>query len=349
MKSDLRALLAELDSMPAALEAAAHRVGERGSTPPPGGGFSFIEQVWHLADLEREGWGMRLERLRKGGRPTLHDIDGGRLARERSYRTRPTAEGLAAFREARRRNLELFRSASPTEWSHQGVLESVGRIRLRDLPRLMRDHDRSHREEIRSLIEPPKDGVAASAPSPPCPGAGWYLLIHQLPPRPLYLRAKIRNRLSKVGAVALKNSVYVLPRTDRCHEDFQWIAQEAVAGGGQAYVCRAEVLSGTSDEALIGEFRRQSGAAYEGLKGEIAEALQARRKRGARASPDDLRATVLRLKARREEIAAADFFRSPLRDEVDAMIGALERGGRRPRGRGKAAGEGGTREDLGDT
>ena len=42
----------------------------------------------------------------------------------------------------------------------------------------------------------------------------WYLLIHQLPPKPLYLRAKVRQRLAKVGAVALKNSVYVLPRTD---------------------------------------------------------------------------------------------------------------------------------------
>ncbi|HEX5135171.1 MAG TPA: ChrB protein, partial [Thermoanaerobaculia bacterium] len=57
----------------------------------------------------------------------------------------------------------------------------------------------------------------------------WYLLVHQVPPRPLYLRAKIRQRLAKVGAVALKDAVYVLPRREDCLEDFEWIAEEARA------------------------------------------------------------------------------------------------------------------------
>ena len=42
-------------------------------------------------------------------------------------------------------------------------------------------------------------------------GGRWLLLIHQLPPRPLYLRAQVRRRLNQVGALPLKNSVYVLP------------------------------------------------------------------------------------------------------------------------------------------
>ena len=44
-------------------------------------------------------------------------------------------------------------------------------------------------------------------------GRRWYLLIHQLPLKPLYLRAKIRQRLGRVGAVPLKKSVYALPAT----------------------------------------------------------------------------------------------------------------------------------------
>ena len=54
----------------------------------------------------------------------------------------------------------------------------------------------------------------------------WYLLIHQLPPKPLYLRAKIRQRLIGVGAIALKKSVYVLPQRDQCLEDFERIAED---------------------------------------------------------------------------------------------------------------------------
>src|SRR6266536_6072697 len=88
----------------------------------------------------------------------------------------------------------------------------------------------------------------------------WYLLIHQLPPEPLYLRAKIRQRLTRVGAVALKNAVYVLPRREDCLEDLQWIAQEAVAGGGEAYVSEAAFLPRRTDEALVVQFRAEREA-----------------------------------------------------------------------------------------
>ena len=90
------------------------------------------------------------------------------------------------------------------------------------------------------------------------PGPGWLLLVHALPPKPLYLRAKIRGRLAKVGALALKNSVYVLPRTDDALEDFQWIAEEARAGGGQAFVAEADFLSGIDVRELIKRFRKEA-------------------------------------------------------------------------------------------
>ena len=60
----------------------------------------------------------------------------------------------------------------------------------------------------------------------------WLILVHRIPPRPLYLRAKIRQRLATAGAVAVKNAVYLLPQSAEALEDLQWIAQEIVAGGG---------------------------------------------------------------------------------------------------------------------
>ena len=39
------------------------------------------------------------------------------------------------------------------------------------------------------------------------PDSRWLLLIHQIPPKPDYLRVKIWRRLQRVGAVAIKNSV----------------------------------------------------------------------------------------------------------------------------------------------
>src|SRR5689334_21049688 len=64
----------------------------------------------------------------------------------------------------------------------------------------------------------------------------WMLLIHQFPPRPAYLRVKIGRHLQRIGAVAIKNSVYALPRNDETQEDFQWVLREVVKGGGDASI-----------------------------------------------------------------------------------------------------------------
>jgi hypothetical protein len=80
------------------------------------------------------------------------------------------------------------------------------------------------------------------------------LLIHQIPPKPDYFRVKVRRRLRRLGARPLKNSVYVLPRSDEAIEDFQWLAREIVAEGGDAVVCEAAFVTGISDPELEAMF-----------------------------------------------------------------------------------------------
>src|SRR6266576_122429 len=101
------------------------------------------------------------------------------------------------------------------------------------------------------------------------PGGRWLLLIHQLPPKPDYFRVKIWRRLQRIGAVAIKNSVYVLPHTEQASEDFQWLRREIVAGGGEASVCAAAEVAGGSGN---GGERDSSGqlARLERRLGEIA-------------------------------------------------------------------------------
>src|SRR3977135_4376325 len=55
-------------------------------TPGPAGSFSPVEQVWHLADLEREGFGLRIRRLQAETNPRLQDFDGATVARGRHHR-----------------------------------------------------------------------------------------------------------------------------------------------------------------------------------------------------------------------------------------------------------------------
>ena len=157
-------------------------------------------------------------------------------------------------------------------------------------------------------------------------GLLWYLLIHQLPPEPLYLRAKIRQRLAKVGAVALKNAVYVLPRTEDCLEDFEWIAQEAIAGQGEAHVCEARFPESGTDAALIERFRRERDSDYAALAALLREPQRPTRRRGG-ASPagDDHAALLSRARKRFAEIARIDFFKARGRAGVERLLEKLSR------------------------
>jgi hypothetical protein len=93
------------------------------------------------------------------------------------------------------------------------------------------------------------DTAEASAQASPR-GRRWLLFIHQLPPKPDYLRVKTRRRLRRLGAVAIKQTVYALPSSDEALEDFQWLRQELEAEGASVVIAEAELVEGISDEEL---------------------------------------------------------------------------------------------------
>lgn len=142
-------------------------------------------------------------------------------------------------------------------------------------------------------------------------GGRWLLLIHQLPPKPDYFRVKIWRRLQRSGAVAIKNSVYVLPYTEQASEDFQWLRRDIVAGGGEASVCQAAFVDGLSDGQIEALFRAQRDAEY-------AEVARGADEVGRDAEPGD----VARLERRLAEIVVLDHFGGGGRRAAEA---ALER------------------------
>jgi hypothetical protein len=157
-------------------------------------------------------------------------------------------------------------------------------------------------------------------------GERWLLLIHQLPPKPDYFRVKIWRRLQRVGAVAIKNSVYVLPCTDQSGEDFQWLRREIVAGGGEASVCRASFVDGLSDPQIEALFRAAREAEYADVA-EQAEAMLKAAPAGARldgAARADLDAALARLRRRVGEISAIDFFGAPARQVAETALERIE-------------------------
>jgi hypothetical protein len=158
------------------------------------------------------------------------------------------------------------------------------------------------------------------------PAPRWLLLIHQIPPRPAYLRVKIGRRLQALGAVALKNSVYVLPHGEQGVEDFQWVRREIVAGRGDATVCEARFVEGHSDADVEALFDAARDADYAALAEEarrLERAVAGSRRRAA-VEAEPARHSLARLRKRMGEIVRVDFFGAPARERVDRLLAAIE-------------------------
>jgi hypothetical protein len=145
----------------------------------------------------------------------------------------------------------------------------------------------------------------------------WLLLIHHLPPKPDYLRVKVRRRLQRLGAVALKNTVYALPHRPETVEDFEWLRGEIEAEGGGATIVAASVVAGLTDRELESLFRAERDADY----AEITHAA-----RTLAESPDATTAhgDVARLRRRLGDVQKTDFFGASGRADAERAIGALE-------------------------
>jgi len=153
----------------------------------------------------------------------------------------------------------------------------------------------------------------------------WLLLIHQIPPKPNYFRVKIGRRLQRLGAAPIKNSVYVLPRSEQSYEDFEWVVREIVEGGGEASVCEARFVEGLSDAEVEALFNSAREGDYLEFAGEVRR-LQSMLSRSKKAedSKEELESSIARLRKRLAEIENIDFFAASGRETVEALLVTLE-------------------------
>jgi hypothetical protein len=113
--------------------------------------FSCVENVWHLRDIEIEGYARRLRRTLEEDHPTLPDLDGTRMAIERWYNEQPVATALAEFAAARRANVERLRSVTLMQLARTAMMETVGEVTLAQILQMWREHDAGHRRDFAEL------------------------------------------------------------------------------------------------------------------------------------------------------------------------------------------------------
>jgi hypothetical protein len=146
----------------------------------------------------------------------------------------------------------------------------------------------------------------------------------KIPTSPAYARVKIWRRLQAIGAVMIKNSVYVLPNREECVEAFQWLTKELGELGGQASLCEGTFFDGVTDEEIERSFSEARDADYAELAEEarnVAKLFKPRR--SANDNVAALETQVTKLRKRLDEVVAIDFFRAAGRESAEGLVISL--------------------------
>jgi len=172
----------------------------------------------------------------------------------------------------------------------------------------------------------------------------WCLLIHSLPSRPLYLRARVRRLLGDAGAAPIRKSVYALPASDSARAALRAIAVEIESGGGSAFVCEAsfpdEAMARSVVRAYNGELEKRYRAwcaKLERLPPVSATPPVGRRPRSAGA-PNPAPGRRDRLRRELAALRARDRFGAAGGARAEALLARAERDSARAARRGDLAG-----------
>jgi hypothetical protein len=153
-----------------------------------------------------------------------------------------------------------------------------------------------------------------SAPQePPSSIPAWLLLIFSLPTKRATERVNVWRQLRRFGALQLPSSGYVLPNTQENQEHFEWLAAAIRKYKGQASVIQVHAINDRPGQQLREQFIRARSADYE-------ELLKAIKKKG----PSSI--SAVRVRKQFQEISAIDFFDSPLRSRVEAVLARIDSG-----------------------
>lgn len=158
----------------------------------------------------------------------------------------------------------------------------------------------------------------------------WLLLTHQIPSEPSNLRVKVWRRLQAIGAVSIKNSIYVLPNLPGTREDFDWLQKEIGQMKGDASVFLADNLTDSEEKEIIKSFRQTRGkdfdllvASMEKLSEHIKGALAGGHVKAD--SLDRLEKAWTAQKLEWDRLQRIDFFRAANREKASAAVKSAER------------------------
>ncbi len=155
-------------------------------------------------------------------------------------------------------------------------------------------------------------------------------------------RMSLWRKFRQLGAVSLKNSVYILPLAERTYENFQWLSQQIQSMGGEATLVRTKGIENLEDKEIIGLFNTARDSDYREIIMSCESFLKkvARGKEEISAERDILKKELAHIGKKLKTLVEIDLFNAPLGKEADKLFQrctkVLEAKGRRLRPGGSA-------------
>jgi hypothetical protein len=147
----------------------------------------------------------------------------------------------------------------------------------------------------------------------------WLILIYSLPPEAATSRVRVWRRLKKLGAVTLRNSVYILPFGEERDEICQWLCQEIYRVEGEATLLRVNKIENLPNEEIVASFQRARNEEYAKLTEDgktLLERLKGLLQEETLGLADELRVLERRLANLKE----VDYFHATGHKEAELML-----------------------------
>jgi hypothetical protein len=142
----------------------------------------------------------------------------------------------------------------------------------------------------------------------------WALLAYRLPREPSTPRITLWRKLRRIGAVQVVDGLVALPASPRTREQLDWLADEVLEAGGEAWTWAARSGSRQQDLALEAELTDVAAEDYRSLLTEI-EALAG--------GETVTRRTVARLRRALHRIELRDHASPPEREHARRAVERL--------------------------
>ena len=153
--------------------------------------------------------------------------------------------------------------------------------------------------------------------------AAWLLLIVSLPPHPSSVRVRTWRKLRALGAVPLKNSVYLLPFSPEAYERFQWLTQE-IQKDGDATLLKVDRIENMKPAEVIRLFQTARNRQYTALAERYRRLLHGLERKPASRRSRPRSQTLGRLSKELDRLRELDFFDAPGGREVRRLKETIE-------------------------